>query len=217
MGKLIDLTGQRFGRLTVLSRAENRGKSVYWNCVCDCGSSVTVRASGLRRGTCQSCGCLHKERVALASSKANRTHGRSKTRLYHIWKGLFTRCYNPNSPAYAWYGGRGIGVCDAWSKDYMPFYEWSMASGYNDTLTIDRINNDEGYCPENCRWVDMKEQSRNKRSNVNIAYRGETKTLTEWAEELGISPSTLTMRLRRGWSIEKAFTQPVKRGANQWN
>ena len=163
--KLMDLTGQRFERLTVLKRGENghRGK-VYWLCQCDCGSEIAVRGDHLRKGLIRSCGCLSNE----TRSQVHRTHGGSHTRLYRVYRTMLARCFNPKNYEYAAYGGRGIRVCDAWKEDYVAFRDWALANGYDEAApygecTIDRIDVNGNYEPSNCRWTTMAEQQRNKR------------------------------------------------------
>lgn len=135
-------------------------------------------------------------------------HGLCGTRIYRIWAGMKRRCDSPNQPYYKWYGGRGIKVCDEWKNDVVAFWNWAQENGYADNLTIDRINSNGDYCPENCRWATHKEQANNQRSNRKIEYRGEVKTLQQWVEELGLSIDTVSDRLRYGWSIEDAFDLP---------
>jgi len=159
MGKLIDLTGQRFGRLVVIERAENKGGHAGWLCQCNCGKDVIVSSSSLRRGLSQSCGCKRREEISCLRSK----HKGTKTRLYNIWQNMLKRCNNPHSSRYSDYGGRGITVCDEWLHDFIAFRDWALTHGYRDYLTIDRINNDKGYSPDNCRWATVAEQNRNKR------------------------------------------------------
>ena len=166
---LINLTGARFGRLVVLQRdndtvTPNGKKRVKWLCRCDCGNTVSVRSDSLRNGLTTSCGCLNRENC----SKINYIHGKSKTRLHKVWRSMKDRCYNPNCISYPDYGGRGITICESWLNSFMNFYDWAMASGYNQEAqygecTIDRINNSKGYSPDNCRWVDMTVQSNNRR------------------------------------------------------
>ena len=157
--KLIDLTGFKFGRLTVIERAATVNKHTMWLCKCDCGKEIIVDAYNIKTGHTLSCGCLQRERT----SKANTIHGKRITRLYRIWVCMKNRCYQQSYHAFKHYGGRGITVCGEWLNDFQAFYEWSMANGYKENLTIDRIDNDKGYSPSNCRWVTMKEQNKNKR------------------------------------------------------
>ena len=152
MSKCDDLVGQKFGRLTVISRAENVKRLTRWNCICECGNSTVVYGGHLRSGATKSCGCLCKE----TASKNNSTHRKTKTRLFTTWQNMFTRCNNKNHKQYKNYGARGIQVCDEW-KDFVIFYEWAIQNGYNDNLTIDRIDNDGNYCPENCQWITLSE------------------------------------------------------------
>lgn len=157
---LMDLIGQRYGRLTVLQRAETINKRTRWLCRCDCGQEVTVEAYNLKTGHTQSCGCLQKEAASLAST----THGMRHTRLYRIWVCMRNRCYQKSYHAYKHYGGRGISVCDTWLHDFQAFHDWAIENGYNDNLSIDRIDNNKGYAPDNCRWATQEEQNKNKRA-----------------------------------------------------
>jgi hypothetical protein len=161
--KFIDLTGRKFGRLTVLNRAENRGKRVAWNCLCVCGNNKIVLSTNLIDGKTASCGCFHAE----VASKTNKTHGLSQSRLANIWVNMRQRCYNVKNPKYPIYGGRGISVCNTWRTSFISFYQWSMKNGYMPDLTIDRIDPDRNYCPENCRWITIQEQAGNRRNTKN--------------------------------------------------
>ena len=141
-----------------------------------------------------------------------KTHGMYNTRLYDIWVNMKQRCFNPNDQAYQNYGGRGIAVCDEWKDDFQAFYDWSVSNGYQDGLSIDRINNDGNYSPENCRWTDRNVQNRNRRNNHKITYNGVTKTVVEWAEEKNIPYELLLNRLNKlGWSVERALTTPIEK------
>lgn len=208
MGKFIDLTGQRFGRL-VVTKEQGRSKSgkVKWLCVCDCGKSTSVIGCDLRSGRTKSCGCLHKEVAKVNSTK----HGKRYLRIYRIWCSMKRRTRVMTDTGYEKYGGRGIDICSEWAENFESFYEWSVANGYAENLTIDRINNDKGYSPENCRWTTLFIQARNKRNNVYLKYRGETKTLTDWSKQQGISCRTIRGRLSAGWPIERALTEPVRK------
>ena len=137
------------------------------------------------------------------------TDKKEPTRLRGVWANMIQRCHNPNNRQYSNYGGRGITVCESWRDDYSHFKEWALKSGYAQGLTIDRIDNNDGYSPQNCRWATYKEQSRNKRSNRNITFNGETKCLREWSETVGISVPTISRRLQDGWSIEATLTTPL--------
>ena len=154
MGKIINLSGQRFGRLIALSNTGKKcGAHLIWLCKCDCGKLVEVLGDNLRSGNTKSCGCLRKEIVTI--------HGDSRIRLYYIWHSMKARCYNSNNNNYKYYGERGIKVCKEWKNNYMMFKNWALANGYKEGLTIDRIDNDGNYCPENCRWLTKSENSRN--------------------------------------------------------
>lgn len=206
MARLIDLTGMRFGRLTVVSRSDNRGKQPCWKCVCDCGTEKIVQGNSLRSGAIQSCGCLHRE----VTGSINRTHGYTGTRLYMTWQNMRARCYRKSAKRYDDYGGRGITVCDEWRVSFEAFRDWALQSGYSDELTIDRIDVNGNYEPGNCRWISNNEQQFNRRNNRNITFNGKTQTISQWAKEYGLECKTLQGRLdKSGWSIEKALTTPV--------
>lgn len=212
MSKLIGLCGERFGELTVLRREPTRfsdkGRRTMWLCKCDCGNITVVDSASLRRkhGT-RTCGQHQSKSNVLAHT----THGLSKTGIYKKWHGIKNRCGNRSSPDYERYGGRGITVCDEWKNDFQAFYDWAMANGYSDDLTIDRIDNNGNYEPSNCRWVGREVQVNNTRSNHYLELNGRVQTMAEWCRELGINKSTLRTRVvKLGWSDEKALTTPIR-------
>lgn len=213
MSKCIDLTGQKFGKLTVIERVNNdkSGKAV-WRCECECGNAVKVLGKSLRTGNTQSCGCIQRKKAKARLTELNKTnkkHGHSHDRIYKILGYMKDRCYNPNNEYYHIYGAEGKTVCDEWLGEHGAenFIDWAEQNGYANNLTIDRIDNTKGYSPENCRWVDMKTQSNNKRNNHFITYNGTTCTMKQWAEKCGINYSTLENRINKlHWSIERALT-----------
>lgn len=194
--KLHDLTGQKFGLLTVVGLADTETRKTYWVCRCDCGNMKTVRSDSLLCGAIKSCGCLKKKQDKVNLSK-NHRHKMSGTRIYFEWQGMKARCYNKSDARYADWGGRGITVCDQWKNSFEAFYEWAMVSGYQEELSIDRIDNNGNYCPENCRWVTQKEQSRNRRSNINITIGNSTRTLIEWCEIFQVDYANVNAKYHR--------------------
>ena len=203
--RVIDLTGQRFGMLTVLERAGRKRNRVAWRCRCDCGKESIVCALDLRSGDVKSCGCMKGSWIAESKLK----HGMSGSRLYRVWAGMKDRCLNRNEKEYPNYGERGISVCNEW-MEFEPFQKWALANGYSDKLTIDRIDVNGDYCPENCRWATWKEQANNKRNNRFLEFNGRRQTVAQWAEEIGIDWTTLLDRLSRH-SIEEALSMPPKK------
>ena len=206
MSRREDLTNLRFGKLKVLNESEpikrNKKTEYCWLCLCDCGNFKVVTSKNLKRGNVKSCGCL------LFESKTNLKHGMSTTKIYRIWCGMKRRCNSKNDRAYINYGARGIKVCDEWNNSFELFYRWAINNGYKEGLTIERIDNDKGYTPDNCKWATMEEQGHNKRNNKKYTYNGKTLDLTQWANLTGIKRSGLHARLKRGWSFEKAITTP---------
>lgn len=207
----IDLTGQRFGRLVALRHEATPGAKTFWFCRCDCGKEVLVGYGELKSGNTRSCGCLRKETASEHLREITRKHGMFGTRLYHIWDSMKARCYNKNHAAYKNYGGRGISVCKDWRKNFESFYKWAIENGYQEHLTIDRIDNNGDYCPQNCRWATYLEQAENRRSTIFLTVLGETKTISEWSAETGISKSCIRYRLKTGWPEDKIFSNPKER------
>lgn len=207
MAKFEDLVGQKFGRLTVIGFAgKTQGGKPLWNCTCDCGEvkDKPTTSSDLKSGKVKSCGCAHIG----ATKGIRKKHGMAHTRMFQIWSSMKARCYNPHSVAYKNYGGRNIKVCDDWRNDFSAFYDWAIENGYSDKLTLDRINVNKGYCPENCKWSTMKEQQNNRRDNKIVIYKGEQFTLSQLADKLSISQATLGWRINNGWS-ERELSLPV--------
>ena len=170
----------------------------------------------MRRGHAKSCGCLKGGFASKGKKKSNlggKYTGVTKKnkRLYRIWIGVKTRCYNPNSGNYKYYGEKGITVCDEWLHNFQAFYDWAMANGYKDGLTLDRKDNSKGYSPDNCKWSTMKEQAQNTSQTLKLSYEGQTKTLSEWSDITGIPKNVLKQRIKYGWSAEKALTTQVRR------
>lgn len=188
-----DITGKRFGRLTVICFDHNdHHHNSYWLCECDCGNRTVVTRGGLTSGNTTSCGCYNRERVRESTT----THGLSRTPLYKVWRDIRTRCENENNSAYHRYGGRGIRICEKW-HDFENFKNWADSSGYDVGLTIDRIDNDGDYCPENCRWVDWSVQGNNRSTNRLVEYKGQVHNIMEWSKTLGVNYSTLRGRINR--------------------
>lgn len=207
-----DLTGQKFGRLTVIGLDESRQtRKTYWVCQCECGGIKSARSDSLLCGAIKSCGCMKKEQDR-ANLTANHSHKQSGTRLYKIWQGMKKRCNDKNTACYDRYGGRGIKVCEEWNNSFEPFFEWAMNNGYSEELTIDRIDNNGNYEPMNCRWATNGEQCNNRRSNVKITIGNATKTLTEWCNIFEVEYQTVLSRYHRypNQTIEELFS-PIPR------
>lgn len=219
-----DLTGEKYGRLTVLGldhrvksiwQGQNKGYFYYWKCQCECGNKIIVSNSHLRTGHTKSCGCYKNDLLV----DRVKTHGLSNTRLFGLFGKIKGRCYNPNNPKYKNYGARGITICDEWLNNFKSFYDWAMDNGYDENAkfmecTIDRIDNNKGYSPENCRFVSNDVQARNKTTNHLITYNGETHCLAEWSEITGISKGAIGYRLKKGWDIELMLTKPMRNKHN---
>ena len=185
--------------MTVLYQApdkiNSKGRHIkYWVCQCECGTIKVISRSGLTSGDNISCGCYHREHL----NDYGKTHGMSHTKIYKKWKAMIQRCTNPNADHYYLYGARGITVCKEWSDDFYTFYNWAIEHGYQDDLSIDRIDNNKGYCPENCRWITLQQQANNRRCNHYITFNGVTKTLSQWSRLLNVNIGTLHYRVEHG-------------------
>jgi len=207
--KPADLTTRVFGRLTPVERVGSTGNNggALWRCRCDCGKEVTLPASHLTRSTkpSRSCGCLQRERVG----NAQRTHGRTKTPEYGVWRQMVARCTKPGHANYRRYGARGVTVCDRWRADFAAFLA-DMGGRPSPLHTLERKDNDGPYSPENCVWATSAVQMRNTRQNHRLTLRGVTLTVTDWVTKTGIPRSTIYARIRYGWSTERTLTEPVQ-------
>lgn len=199
-----DIKGQRFGFATAIEYAGN----YRWKCLCDCGKTFVTTTYRLIHGNTKSCGCWYRS----GDYRSGRiiTHGKANTKLYGIWQAMKQRCSNPKATEFEHYGGRGIKVCTEWENDFATFYEWAMQNGYSEGLTIERTDVNKNYEPSNCCWVSMKEQLNNTRRNHFLLYNGETKTIAQWSEIIGIPYSALSHRIERGWTVERALSTPVQ-------
>ena len=208
MGSFIDLTGQRFGRLVVISLGAKlpSNKLLRWNALCDCGAETIVYGCNLRTGHTSSCGCLHSE-ITIAR---NYVHGKRGTPEYKSWAGMKERCYSRINHSFPNYGARGITVCDHWRDSFQNFIH-DMGEKPAPNYSVERHDNNRGYCPCNCYWANPSTQANNKRNNIRLTVKGVTKTLAQWARFTGISPWMIKDRLKRGWSHEKAITTRVNR------
>lgn len=194
--KKIDMIGKRFGKLLVIEESkERKNNQLLYKCLCECGNIHYVVSGDLRSNRVKSCGCL------------KHTHCKTHDRLYKIYNCMKTRCYNKHVNEYKNYGGRGIDVCSEWREDFMAFYNWAVNNGYKEGLTIDRVNVDGDYEPNNCRWVTKKQQANNRRNNIILTYKNKSQTLSQWADELGIKYATMYKRYKTEKSIEKLFTK----------
>lgn len=205
-----NLLNQKFGRITVIEKAGvDKYRNILWRCLCECGNITIVRGTYLINHRTRSCGCLHRE----ISKQINTRHGFAGSKIYDRWQGMILRCNNPNNPKYASYGGRGITVCNRWLN--FNFFLNDMGMPPKGT-SLDRIDNNKGYTPDNTRWATVSQQSRNKRTNYWITFNGETKILQDWAEQYRMAPESLKQRLKKGMNIENALKKPL-RGGNYGN
>ena len=213
-----EMIDKKYGNLTVISVEKQNGKT-FLKCKCDCNNYILRETYMIATGIVKSCGCSKKlafknRKTLVGEENGNYKDGRSKHPLYGTWVQMISRCKNPKNRNYDRYGGRGIIVCDEW-QDFWSFVKWSDSiGGRPNNCTLDRIDNNGNYEPENCRWADWRTQTTNKSSNVYIEYNGVSKTITEWCEELNIHTRTLNNRINRGWSIERALSECTSKNSH---
>ena len=196
----LDLVGDRYGRLTVVSRAPNSGShGRRWNCACECGGATVASVGNLRSGAVESCGCAQREAAARSCRARSVTHGMTRTRLYTIWRAMKARCERSTNVGFSAYGGRGISVCAEWSSSFEAFKAWAESNGYYDDLSIDRVDVNGNYEPANCRWATPKQQSNNRRSSKLLTIAGETRTLQQWSDASGLKAGTILYRIGAAW------------------
>jgi hypothetical protein len=205
-----DITGQRYGRLVAIEPVDIRNGGYRWRFRCDCGSETVCAASSVKTGLTRSCGCLHRESAHI-NGKARKTHGQRYTPEYKIWGSLKTRCYNERSNTFQDYGAKGVTVCWRWMNSFENFLA-DMGRRPSPEHSIDRIDGTRGYEPGNCRWATDREQAQNRCTNRLITFRGETMPLIEWARRTGIRRDTIAYRLKRGWQVDRALTEPTSDG-----
>lgn len=200
-----DLIGRCFGHLTVLEQCGRKNNRIMWRCQCDCGNTTEVNTHSLTSGNTKSCGCKkYGGRLSHGEAKSG------QTRLYRIWSAMKGRCTNKNNIGFHLYGGKGVKVCEEWQQ-FEPFRDWAVSHGYTDELTIDRIDSNGDYTPENCRWTTYKVQSNNTSRNHYVTAFGETMTISQWSEKFGVPERTIAARLNLlGWCEEEAVSTPVR-------
>lgn len=199
------MIGKRFGKLTVIGKNEERAKNgtIKYICQCDCGNTSIIRGDHLRSGETLSCGCLIKKYGITKYTKEGQST--LNQRLYAIYDKIKQRCYNKNNRAFKYYGSRGIKIYQPWLDDFMIFYNWAVNNGYSDNLTIDRINVNGNYEPDNCRWATYEEQNNNTRRNVHITYNGKTQSVSQWSRDLNIPMNRIYYRYHKGWSDKECL------------
>jgi hypothetical protein len=201
------LTGKKFGKLTAIKIVgrSNAGKMI-WLCECECGNQTKVVSNSLVSGKTKSCGCSR-----YGNNKKYGSVPSHKQRLYNIWCGIKDRCFNSNNKSYFRYGGRGITMCSDWINNYTAFRDWAINNGYRKELTIDRIDVNGDYTPDNCRWADCIKQANNRTNSHYLTYKGRTMTISEWARDLGVNEHLIRMRIWKGWEVGIALTTPARR------
>lgn len=203
--KFIDLSGQRFGKLTVIGRAPNKNSKTMWYCLCDCGDSTTVSSTHLRSGHTISCGCYKAENMSALFA----THRMKDTAIYRMWHNMRARCKYESTDRYKNYGGRGIQVCQEWDESFEAFYQWALSNGYRDGLSIERKDVNGNYCPENCCFILLEDQALNRTTTRYIEHNGIQKPLSVLAKEIGKNSVTLSRRIDKGLSVSDAVSLPL--------
>lgn len=209
MKKYKDITNQRFGNLLAIKRIARIDRKTLWLFKCDCGNEIILPLAYVTSGDTKSCGCYRKK-VTSVKGKESKKHGMVKSRLYSIWSGMKQRCYNNKKNSYKYYGNKNIIVCENWKNNFMSFYNWAILNGYNATLTIDRIDLNGNYEPQNCRWATIKEQNNNTSKNHWIEYNNEKLTMAQFAEKYEIPYDIVRNRIRYNWSIDRIVNTPFK-------
>ena len=207
-----DLTGLRFNYLLVLEYAGRKNGRTMWKCQCDCGNITYVDSNSLKSGNTKACGCHQSDGWGQC-----KTHGMTKTQLYRSWTAMRNRCYQKSNKYYCNYGGRGISVCDEWRYKFESFRDWAYDNGYKEGMTLDRIDNNGNYCPDNCKWSTRVEQMNNTRANHFLEFDGKRMTIAQWSKYLNVPYYIISNRIcNYGWSVEDALTIPVlKRGESK--
>jgi hypothetical protein len=210
-----DITGQRFGKIVVLSiEKKDPRQGVFWLCACDCGQKTVAKGTAIRYGSVKSCGCGSRE-AAIRNFKdlieKHRVPYPHSRKLKDLRTNMLARCYDPSNNRWKNYGGRGIKVCEEWLNNSRRFYDWVMANGYEPGLTLDRIDVDGNYEPSNCRFVGMIVQMNNTTRNRWLEWNGKSQTVSNWARELGVTRCAIQHRVDRRWSIEQIFTRPYRK------
>ena len=212
MTQILDLTGQRFGRLVVIQYSHSKN-GAFWKCMCDCGNESVVKGAHLRYGSHKSCGCGSKEaarRNADAGREARRVPYLYPRKMKDMYKNMQARCYDPSNKRWANYGARGIKICDEWLNDIRAFYKWVSENGYEPGLTIDRIDVNRDYEPDNCRFATLLVQMNNTTRNRWLTWNDVTLTVADWGRKLGVDSHAIQHRVDRKWPIERIFTQPFR-------
>lgn len=214
--KHVDISGNKFGRLTAVKVDHSDGHSNFWLCKCDCGNLIVVRLQHLRQGMTKSCGCLQREMRKTRGERSKigertRTHGLSSHPLHNVWNGMKSRCYNHNHKYFHRYGGRGISICNEWKDNFLDFYNWCVNHGYKDGMTVDRIDNDGDYKPSNCRLVDYVKQANNKSNTIYVIHNGKSYTISDICKITGLKRRTVYERVKKGLSFEEITNTELKK------